>query len=87
LDPVFDQYLRDIRIPTLEYAYRNGELNFRWGNAVEGFNLPIDVNLNGNEVRLQPTTSWQRLKVGSVESLKLAVDPNYYVSSFNLLAE
>lgn len=87
LEPVFDQYLRDIRIPTLEYAFRNNTLMYRWGNAVEGFNLPVDVTHNDKKIRLEPTTSWKSIPVGSTENQKLIVDPNYYVSSFNLLGE
>jgi aminopeptidase N len=87
LDPVFDQYLRDIRIPTLEYAFRNGQLRYRWGNAVEGFNLPIDVVLNGQDLRLEPTTSWKNYKLeNGQQSYTLSIDPNYYVGSFNLLS-
>lgn len=85
LDPVFDQYLRDIRIPTLEYAFRNNTLLYRWGNAVDGFNLPVDVTLNGENLRLQPGTGWKTVALESNESYTLSVDPNYYVGSFNLL--
>lgn len=85
LSRVFDQYLRDTRIPTLEYAFRNGRLTYRWGNAVRGFDLPVDVTLNGKETRLYPTTSWQRLGIESLDNNNLTVDPNYYVGSFDLL--
>ncbi|MFP8489054.1 M1 family metallopeptidase [Gracilimonas sp. Q87] len=85
LSRVFDQYLRDTRIPTLEYAFRNGRFTYRWGNAVRGFDLPVDVTLNGKETRLYPTTSWQRLGIESLDNNNLTVDPNYYVGSFDLL--
>ncbi|WP_421775296.1 M1 family metallopeptidase [Gracilimonas sp.] len=85
LDPVFDQYLRDIRIPTLEYAFRNNMLMYRWGNTVDGFNLPVDVTINGEKLRLKPETSWKTLALKSNNSHVLTVDPNYYVGSFNLL--
>jgi len=87
LSKVFDQYLRDTRIPTLEYAFRNGTLSYRWGNAVSGFDLPVDVTVNGKEIRLQPTTNWQRMEVEEAGRYRLVVDPNYYVGSFDLLGE
>ncbi|MDZ7805629.1 MAG: hypothetical protein U5K71_00765 [Gracilimonas sp.] len=85
LSRVFDQYLRDTRIPTLEYAFRGGNLTYRWGNAVKGFDLPVDITVNGKEMRLNPTTSWQRMEIESLNKNSLTVDPNFYVSSFNLL--
>ena len=87
LNPVFDQYLRDIQIPTLEYAFRDNMLRYRWGNAVNGFNLPVDVNLNGEEVRLYPNTSWKSQPVQSSGTYTLTINPNYYVGSFNLLGQ
>ena len=87
LSNVFDQYLRDTRLPTLEYAFRDGRLTFRWGNAVEGFDLPIDVEISGKETRIFPTTSWKWIDIESAEVSNLTVDPNYYVGSFNLLGK
>ena len=82
LTPVFDQYLRDIRVPILEYAFKQGNLLYRWGNAVRGFNMPVDVLLDGKEIRLNPTTNWQGLESFGKE---LTVDPDYYVGSMNVL--
>ncbi|MEX2364051.1 MAG: M1 family metallopeptidase [Balneolaceae bacterium] len=87
LDSVFDQYVRDIRIPTLNYSFRDGNLMYRWGNTVDGFNLHVDVSVNGKEIRLQATTRWQQLSLENADSYKLVVDPDYYVGSFNLLGK
>ncbi|MGE5420657.1 MAG: M1 family metallopeptidase, partial [Chloroflexota bacterium] len=40
LVPFFNQYLRDVRIPVLEYFVKGKQLTFRWGNCVRGFNMP-----------------------------------------------
>ena len=40
---VFDQYLRDIRIPTLEYTIKNKEFKYRWSNTIDGFDMHIEV--------------------------------------------
>jgi len=47
LTKVFDQYLRDIRIPTLEYVVKGDQLLYRWNNVIDGFNMPIKVEANG----------------------------------------
>lgn len=82
LTPVFDQYLRDIRIPTLEYAFRNGKLFYKWGNAVRGFDLPVKVYLDGKETWLEPTTGMQAIDSFASD---LKVDIEFYVGSMRLL--
>jgi aminopeptidase N len=77
LGKVFDQYLRDTRIPIFEYYQQGGEIQYRWTNAVKDFDMPLDVLLNGKVIRLQAKTSWQKLEVGQLQ--ELIVDPDYYV--------
>ncbi len=77
LGKVFDQYLRDTRIPIFEYYQQGGEIQYRWTNAVKDFDMPVDVLLNGKVVRLQTKTAWQKLEVGNLQ--ELVVDPDYYV--------
>jgi aminopeptidase N len=77
LGKVFDQYLRDTRIPIFEYYQQGGEVQYRWTNAVKDFDMPVDVQLNGKVIRLQAKTSWQKLEVGQLQ--ELIVDPDYYV--------
>jgi len=60
LQPVFDQYLRTVLIPTLEYYFEEGYLYFRWINVVTGFNMPVKVMIGGDELELHPVTSWRR---------------------------
>lgn len=82
LQPFFDQYLRDIRIPTLEYAFKEGRLLYRWANAVPAFDMPVDVMLDGKEVRLEPVTTW---KVMNSFAKELMIDPDFYVGRNRLL--
>ena len=37
----FDQYLRDTRIPNLEYKITNDGLAYRYTNCVEGFDMEV----------------------------------------------
>jgi aminopeptidase N len=82
LTPIFDQYLRDIRIPVLQYAFREGNLMYRWSNVVSDFNMPVKVTLDDDELWIKPTLNWQR-----IESFanKLSIHADFYVSSQNLL--
>jgi aminopeptidase N len=83
LDTFFDQYLRDTRIPVLEYRENNGMLIYRWANCLEAFSVPVEIYINGTKTRLKPTTEFQALKLNST-SADIKVDPNYYVYSFDL---
>jgi aminopeptidase N len=77
LGKVFDQYLRDTRIPIFEYYQQGGEIQYRWTNAVKDFDMPVDVMLDGKAIRLPAKTAWQKLEVSGPQAL--VVDPDYYV--------
>ena len=76
LDPFFNQYLRDRRLPTLEYYFKDGNLSYRWMNTINSFDMPVDVMINGKTVRLTPKTRWSRIPTDASE---LSVDENFYI--------
>ncbi|WP_018477645.1 M1 family metallopeptidase [Pontibacter roseus] len=76
----FDQYLRDTRIPELEYRQEKNKLVYRWNNVVEGFDMPVKVYLNGKEQWLNPSTEWKEIKKVKAGST-FTVDPNFYVTA------
>jgi aminopeptidase N len=77
LQKVFDQYLRDVRIPKLEYNLVRGKLSFRWTNCVDGFDMPVKIAIVGKGTRIiYPETSWKSLKI-KAESIE--IDQNFYV--------
>jgi len=81
LKPFFDQYLRDTRIPTFEYALLNGSMRYRWSNCVKGFQMKLKVYINGQVHWLEPTQKWQNLSQEEpIRSVK--VDPDFYVAGF-----
>lgn len=82
LRKVFDQYLRDTRIPVLDYWLDNGVLNYRWSNCVKGFYMPVDVTVGNQQLRLTPTSKWQKATVTSEGTV--VIDPNYYVGSMKM---
>ncbi|GAB3993726.1 M1 family metallopeptidase [Spirosoma daeguense] len=81
LKPVFDQYLRDVRIPVLEYRPVAGGFQYRWANCVTGFDMPVKICFNetGPYQQIQPTAQWKT--VSAKGATTLTIDPNYYVLS------
>lgn len=83
LKPFFNQYLRDTRIPTLEYQFNGSDLVYRWGNCVQGFNMPLQVNISGKEFLLKPTSRWTTLQTG-IDKPVLMPDASWYAATLNL---
>ncbi len=80
LSAFFNQYLRDIRIPTLEYKYIDSKLVFRWVEIVNGFDMPIKTTINNQEKWIYPSQEWKEFEVTeNVENFK--IDENFYVKS------
>ncbi|NJW51400.1 M1 family metallopeptidase [Salinimicrobium oceani] len=85
LQPVFDQYLRHTAIPELQVKKQGKQVLFRWKADVAGFDMPVDVLINGKEIRLHPTSEWQTLKqkVSNPEEIKV-VNKEFYINRKNL---
>ena len=83
LDAFFDQYLRDTRVPILEYKLVGKQLYYRWNNCVDDFDMPVQISLNGGDMWLQPTIGWDIIDF-EVELNSLVVDPDYYVGAMNI---
>ncbi len=79
LKPVFDQYLRTIQIPTLEYRPVAGGFQYRWTDCVAGFAMPVRICFgeSGPYQSIQPTMQWKTLTTSN--RAPLTVDANYYV--------
>jgi aminopeptidase N len=82
LKPVFDQYLRDVRIPVFEYAVSGNALSFRWNNCVPGFKMPLKIYVSGKVMNVNPTQEFQTIQVPKNAQIK--VDPDYYVAQLNI---
>ena len=76
LSSVFDQYLRDIRIPTLEYKIEDNRMFYRWINVIDGFNMPIEIKINNKSKIIYPSEKFDflKLKENSIE-----FDEDYYI--------
>jgi hypothetical protein len=83
LKPIFDQYLRDHRVPSFEYYYSDDQtLNYRWNSCVPKFSMPIDIEIGAEKTRITPTENWNRLRVEKKGSV--SVDLDYYVRTMML---
>ena len=59
---IFYQYFYTHKPPTLEYYQDGTQFFYRW-DAVSGFNMPIDINVNGLERRIVPTKDIQEIEI------------------------
>ena len=75
---VFDQYLRTVKIPVLEFSYDGISIRYRWTNVVSSFNMPVKITRN-HEYWLKPTTEWQTLGFVPPASSDVSVDTNFYI--------
>lgn len=81
LKPFFNQYLRDIRIPKLEYHIKGKTIHYHYVDIVSGFAMPLRVKINGGEYQwIHPTSQWQELKTED-KGETFEIDPNFYVFS------
>ena len=78
---VFDQYLRDIRVPVLEYFIKDGVLKYRWTETIDGFNMPIEITLDNENKWLYPENSWKEI---ALKQEFIEIDRDYYVFSKDL---
>ena len=81
LSSVFDQYLRDIRIPVLEYEINDGFLKYRWNNVIENFKMPVKIIIDETPLVINPTKNYKKIAFASDE---LIIDKNFYVFSKDL---
>jgi hypothetical protein len=74
----FDQYLRTTKVPVLEYQIEENTLSYRYTNALDGFNLPIVLEINGIKTEIAPKKDWTSRSIQ--EPIKaIDFDPNYFV--------
>lgn len=74
LSTVFDQYLRTVKIPTLDYQQNGNQLTYKWTNVIPNLKLPIRL-ADGQE--LKPTEQSQTVTLKSDKPVEF--DKNYYI--------
>ncbi len=77
---VFDQYLRTIKIPVLEYRIKENRLYYRFANCIKDFVMPIKtVGLTTQWIK--PSENWQVANLTSNTNSIFSVDSNFYIKT------
>jgi aminopeptidase N len=81
LSKIFNQYLRTIQIPILEYKLNTRSVSYRWSNCIEGFDMKIKVKINqSHEEWIQPTQDWKTVTLSNeYDGKTFIVDRNFYI--------
>ncbi len=83
LTEFWNQYLRTVKIPKVEYKIDGTELQFRYKNSIENFDMPVIAIVNGNEEWIYPTAKWKTKEFSkNIDSVKIKKD--FYVESEKL---
>ena len=81
---VFYQYLHTTQIPELDiYIGENEEkIYYKWSNCVEGFNLPLSLNIKHKSLRIIPTSNWKSIEIPLEERVlfvPMEIEKMYYI--------
>ncbi|WP_291120838.1 M1 family metallopeptidase [Empedobacter sp. UBA7248] len=80
LNTFFNQYLRTIKVPTLELKQSGNKVEYRYTNVVDGFAMPL--RLKDSEVTINPTTNWQTINNSTItRAIDVTINPNYYIDT------
>lgn len=80
LSKFWDQYLRTTRIPKLEYRINGKTIDYRFVDIIEGFDMPLILEINGKEKWVIAGSEWKQTRASKpVESFQVKKD--FYVLS------
>jgi len=77
LTKIFDQYLRNTKIPRLRLDVDGDFLKYKWDDCIEEFNMPVKLT---NGQWLLPASDWQQLKMDAKSLKDIDADPNFYIN-------
>ena len=80
LNAFFNQYLRTVKIPTLELKQNGNKVEYRYTNVVDGFAMPL--RLKDSDITINPTTNWQTINNSTItKAIDVTINPNYYIDT------
>ena len=75
LTQFWEQYLRTTMIPNLQYTLQENQLRYRYIDIIKGFDMPVQVKINGVLNWIQPTGAWKTLENnGKIKTLDVQQD-------------
>ena len=80
LTEFWEQYLRTIKVPKVEFQMDGNILKFRYVNIIEKFDMPVIMLVNGKEEWIFPTADWKTKEFSNpIKEAKVKID--FYVDS------
>ena len=80
LTEFWQQYLRTVMIPKLEYKLEGKEVRFRYTEIIEKFDMPVMVLVNGKDEWIFPKAEWSNKSFDApIETF--SVKPDFYITS------
>ncbi|EKT4534289.1 M1 family metallopeptidase [Flavobacterium psychrophilum] len=86
LTPVFNQYLRYVSIPRLEFRHSRtkNQFEYAWKTNEPNFEMPIDLIFKNKKTRLIGTNKWQKVPFKMKNVLEIEVVKNKFYITTNL---
>jgi len=75
LTPIFNQYLKHKEIPVLKIGVQKKQLMLQWLTQENNFEMPVEVNIDGETKRFSVTNAWT--------DTKLKMKPNFGQKNFD----
>tara|TARA_A100000164_G_scaffold343880_1_gene342499 strand:- start:115 stop:531 length:417 start_codon:yes stop_codon:yes gene_type:complete len=73
-----EQYFYTPNQPILEFYQTDKEFFYRWNNVNKNFIMPIDLLVNGSEIRIYPSNKFKSFKAKKYSQIEV-MDWKFYV--------
>jgi len=79
------QYFYSPNQPELEYYQTDEEFYYRWNNINDNFRMPLDLLVNGKELRVLPTKEYKSFKITKHSQIEV-MDWKFYVQPKEIIS-
>ena len=73
-----EQYFYSPNQPELEYYQTKSQFFYKWNNVNDNFIMPLDLLINGKEVRILPSKNYQSFEIKKYSQIEV-MDWKFYV--------
>lgn len=85
LSPIFEQYLEKIAIPKLVIEVSKNNFKYKWKTETDGFNMPIEITLKEENIRLYPNQKFQTFKSKKLKRDDIQIATNKFYIAVELI--